>query len=144
MMRLYLANKTFQELSRLSTYEERIAYLKLDGRVGDDTFGFDRYLNQALYRDTEWKKTRQKAIIRDNGCNLGLDGYDIGSTIIVHHINPISKEDIVNRDPKVFDLNNLVCVSKKSHDYIHYGVDDCKDPNKIVERTPNDTIPWRK
>lgn len=136
--------KTYSELIKLTTFEERYRYLKLDGKVGDNTFGFDRYLNQRFYqRDPEWLSIRDKVIIRDKGCDLGIDGRDIYRNIIIHHINPITKEDIVRRTRKLFDLENLICTSDTTHKAIHYGNGDLliKDP---IERCTNDTIPWRK
>lgn len=136
--------KTYSELIKLTTFEERYRYLKLDGKVGDNTFGCDRYLNQRFYqRDPEWLSIRDKVIIRDKGCDLGIDGRDIYRNIIIHHINPITKEDIIRRTRKLFDLENLICTSDITHKAIHYGNGDLliKDP---IERFENDTIPWRK
>lgn len=136
--------KTYSELIKLTTFEERYRYLKLDGKVGDNTFGFDRYLNQRFYqRDPEWLSIRDKVIIRDKGCDLGIDGRDIYRNIIIHHINPITKEDIIRRTRKLLDLENLICTSDTTHKAIHYGNGDLliKDP---IERCANDTIPWRK
>lgn len=136
--------KTYSELIKLTTFEERYRYLKLDGKVGDNTFGFDRYLNQRFYQcDSEWLSIRDKVIIRDKGCDLGIDGRDIYRNIIIHHINPITKEDIIRRTRKLFDLENLICTSDITHKAIHYGNGDLliKDP---IERCANDTIPWRK
>lgn len=136
--------KTYSELIKLTTFEERYRYLKLDGKVGDNTFGFDRYLNQRFYQhDPEWLSIRDKVIIRDKGCDLGIDGRDVYRNIIIHHINPITKEDIIRRTRKLFDLENLICTSDTTHKAIHYGNGDLliKDP---IERCANDTIPWRK
>lgn len=134
--------RTYSELSSLKTFEERYEYLRLGGRVGAETFGYDRYLNQVFYKDPEWKSVRDKVIIRDNGCDLGIDGRTINSRVIVHHINPITKDDILNRAPCLFDMNNLICTTKRTHDAIHYSDDDLliKDP---VERSKNDTCPWK-
>lgn len=133
--------KTYSELITFGTRLERLEYLMLFGRVGEDTFGHSRYLNQAFYKSDEWKQIRNKVIIRDNGCDLGLDGYQIKNGII-HHINPITREDILERRPCLFDLDNLILVSKKTHDIIHYafsldGIDD-----SIILREPNDTKLW--
>ena len=136
-------NRTYSELIKLKTFEERFDYLKLNGTVGKDTFGFDRYMNQLLYHNSkEWKAVRRKVIVRDNGCDLGVEGYDILGKILVHHLNPITKDDIKNRSPTIFDLNNLICVSHNTHNAIHYG-----DENLLVkapiERKLNDTCPWK-
>lgn len=134
--------KRYSELSTIPTYEERFKYLQLKGAVGNDTFGYDRYLNQILYNSPEWKRLRNQIIIRDNGRDLGCEGYEIYGRILIHHMNPITVEDIVSRDPIVFDPENLICVSHNTHNAIHYG-----DENLLimapVERTKNDTCPWR-
>ena len=134
--------KRYSELSTIPTYEERFKYLQLKGTVGNDTFGYDRYLNQILYNSPEWKRLRNQIIIRDNGRDLGCEGYEIYGRILIHHMNPITVEDIVSRDPIVFDPENLICVSHNTHNAIHYG-----DENLLimapVERTKNDTCPWR-
>ena len=125
------------------TLIDRFNYLKLDGFVGKETFGFNRYLNQILYTSSEWKKLRDKVIIRDNGCIFGLDGYNIDSRLIVHHINPITLEQIEERDPLVLSMDNLVCVSHRVHEAIHYG--DLKLlPKDPIERKPFDTCPWKE
>lgn len=133
--------KSYSELSKLNTFEERYEYLKIGGKVGADTFGFDRYANQAFYRSPEWKRIRNKVITRDNGCDLGVDGYEVQKGIIIHHINPISMEQIVNRDPIIFDMDNLISVSLKTHNAIHYGDSD-QIPKGPVERKPGDTKLW--
>lgn len=135
-------NKTYLELSQLKTFEERFKYLQLNGAVGQDTFGFNRYLNQALYGSKEWRKVRNEVIIRDNGCDLGVYGYDICDRILIHHLNPITVDDILNRNPEVFDLNNLICVSHRTHNAIHYGDEDLLITN-VNERSKNDTCLWR-
>lgn len=137
-----LMNKTYLELSQLKTFEERFKYLQLNGAVGQDTFGFNRYLNQALYGSKEWRKVRNEVIIRDNGCDLGVYGYDICDRILIHHLNPITVDDILNRNPEVFDLNNLICVSHRTHNAIHYGDEDLLITN-VNERSKNDTCLWR-
>lgn len=136
--------RTYSELSKLSTFEERYEYLKLDGVVGEETFGFDRYLNQQFYqRDIEWKKVRDYVIIRDAGCDLGIEGRDIQGKIIVHHMNPITKHDLINRTEYLLNPEYLISTIKSTHDAIHYGDENLlmKGP---VERTKNDTCPWRK
>lgn len=136
--------KTYSELITFPTFEERYRYLKLDGVVGEDTFGFDRYLNQEFYqRDQEWKRIRDFVIIRDQGCDLGVEGREIRGKILVHHMNPITKEDILKRSEFLLNPEYLICTLKSTHDAIHYGDENLlmKGP---VERKPNDTCPWRK
>lgn len=133
--------RTYTEMTTFPTFEERFKYLKLDGSVGVETFGWDRYLNQAFYQSPEWRRCRRNVILRDNGCDLGVDGYSIGGRIIVHHLNPISIEMIEERDPLIFDLDNLVCVSHQTHEAIHYRSADIL-PKKLVERKPGDTKLW--
>ena len=134
--------KTYSELITLPTFEERFNYLKLGGTVGKSTFGFDRYLNQNLYKSQEWKSVRNKVIIRDNGCDLACEGYEIYGKVLIHHINPITAEDIINRNPIVFDLENLITTVHNTHNAIHYGDENLliKGP---IKRTKNDTIPWK-
>lgn len=136
-------SKTYSELIRLPTFLERYRYLKIGGRIGEDTFGYDRYLNQTLYRSAEWKRFRREIIVRDEGCDLGLEGYEIIGSILVHHINPITVRDINNRDPKIFDPENVICVSHNTHNAIHYG-DESLLITEPVERTPFDTCPWKR
>ena len=125
-----------------STFIERFNYLKLNGKVGAETFGFDRYLNQVLYCSQEWKRFRRQVIIRDNGCIFGLDGYDINGRLIIHHINPITLEQIEQRDPMIFSMENVVCVTHNVHEAIHYG-DESLIPTDPIIRKPNDTCPWK-
>lgn len=127
-----------------NTYEERLQYLVTHSIIGEDTFGSHRYLNQNFYRSNEWKSTRRKVIVRDGGCDLGLKDYPIRSErILVHHIEPITIEDILDhRIDKLFDLENLITVSDRTHQAIHYG-QSISDPNVLIERTPNDTCPWK-
>lgn len=135
--------KTYSELKDLPSFVDRFQYLKLHGIVGAETFGLDRYLNQVFYRSKEWKEIRRKVIIRDNGCDLGIPDREIakGDALMIHHINPITLDDILRRDPKLFDLDNLICCSEKTHRAIHYG-----DENLVVmdvtERKAGDTCPW--
>lgn len=133
-------NLSYRELSRLKTFEERYDYLRLGGMVGERTFGSNRYLNQALYHSPEWKRLKRELIIRDNGCDLGVDGYEIYDRIYLHHLNPITKADILNRDRKVLDPDNLICTSYNTHQAIHYG--DKGLLNLLVERRPGDTKLW--
>lgn len=134
--------KTYSELITLPTFEERYKYLKIGGAVGRETFGRDRYLNQILYTSDEWRNFRRDIIIRDNGLDLGVDGFEIYGRMIAHHIDPITVEDVLNRHPKIFDPNNIILVSHNTHQAIHYG-----DENLLItapkERTLNDTCPWR-
>lgn len=134
--------KSYSELIRIPSFEERFQYLRINGIVGEETFGCDRYLNQIFYKSEEWKRIRRRVIIRDNGCDLAWDEYEIKGIIIIHHINPITKEDILDRSSKLFDLENLICTSVNTHKAIHYGNEEML-PKKIVERTMNDTCPWK-
>ena len=134
--------RTYSELITIPTFEERFEYLQLKGSVGKDTFGYDRYLNQVLYRSPEWKRLRNQIIIRDYGCDLACDGYDIYDKVLIHHLNPITVEDVLARSRKVFDPDNLVCVSHSTHNAIHYGDVDLLVTGPII-RTKNDTCPWR-
>ena len=134
--------RTYSELITIPTFEERFEYLQLKGSVGKDTFGYDRYLNQVLYRSPEWKRLRNQIIIRDGGCDLACDGYDVYDKVLIHHLNPITVEDVLARSRKVFDPDNLVCVSHSTHNAIHYGDADLLVTGPII-RTKNDTCPWR-
>ena len=133
--------KTYSELIRFVSFKERFEYLKLNGTVGVETFGYDRYLNQALYRSYEWRKFRRDIIARDRGCDLGVDGFDIKSRLIVHHINPITLDQIEARDPMIFDPNNVICVSHNTHEAIHYG-DESLLPKDPTIRFSGDTKLW--
>lgn len=135
--------RTYSELITLQTFEERYQYLRLDGTVGEDTFGFDRWLNQMFYKDKAWKAVRREVIIRDLGCDLGIEGRDIYGQIYVHHMNPISVKDIVERSEFLLNPEYLICCTKNTHDAIHYGSEDIliKDP---VVRKKNDTCPWKR
>lgn len=144
MMEMTTSIRTYSELITLPTFEERYRYLRLDGRVGEDTFGFDRYINQEFYqRSQDWKRVRDHVIIRDLGCDLGIEGREIKGRILVHHMNPITKEDILRRTDYLLDPEFLICTMKNTHDAIHYGDENLliKDP---VIRRPNDTCPWRR
>lgn len=138
-----MITRSYSELITIPTFEERYRYLRLRGRVGRETFGHDRYLNQVLYTSKEWRLFRNEIIVRDDSLDLGCDGFDIFGRIIIHHINPITVEDVLNRDPKVFDPNNVISCSNNTHQAIHYG-DESLLPLLPVERRPNDTCPWRK
>lgn len=135
--------RTYSELITIPTYIERFNYLKLSGSVGKETFGYDRYINQNLYqRSPRWKKSRDIVIIRDNGCDLAMEGYEIQGKIIVHHMNPITMDDIVNDRDWIYDPEFLICTVHNTHNAIHYGDENllAKAP---IERTPFDTCPWR-
>lgn len=134
--------KTYSELIKFKTFEERFNYLKIDGIIGQETFGFDRYLNQIFYTSPEWRKLRNKIIIRDNGCDLAVPGLEIIGKIFIHHINPISKDDIISRSDYLMNPEYLICLSKSTHDAIHYG-DTNLLPKGPITRTKNDTCPWR-
>lgn len=135
--------RRYSELITLPTFEERIKYLQLQSGVGIDTFGFDRYLNQAFYNSSEWKRIRRSVIIRDNGCDLAFPGQEIRYGILIHHLNPITKEDVMERNPVIFDPENLVVTCQRTHNLIHYGPVGSQ-ANAVVERKPGDTCPWRK
>lgn len=135
--------RCYSELAKLNTFKERFEYLKLDGMIGETTFGFNRYLNQAFYLSKEWKKIRDEIILRDNGCDLGVDGYELNDSILIHHINPITIDDIQNHSYKLIDPENLITTVKRTHNAIHYG--DASLLTKVfVERQPNDTCPWKR
>ena len=135
--------RTYSELSRLTTFEERFEYLRLDGRVGEDTFGFDRYLNQIFYRSPQWKSIRDEVIIRDNGCDLGVEGYEIHGRIIIHHMNPITIRDIETESEFLLNPEYLITTVHNTHNAIHYGDEQLLVSAPIV-RTKNDTCPWRR
>lgn len=135
-------NKSYSEMLKFDYFEDRLKYLKLDGRVAEDTFGGKRILNQEFYKSYEWKRIRDKVISRDNGCDLGVPGYEIYDKVLVHHINPITDADIVEGSEKLFDLENLVCVSHKTHNFIHTGLYDPYLENLPKERRPGDTKLW--
>lgn len=133
--------KTYRELCRFSTFEERFEYLKLGGVVGNSTFGFDRYLNQMFYRSSEWKQIRNEVIVRDNGCDLGIPGYEINGGVLVHHINPIASDDITEHLDWILDPEYLITTTHDTHNAIHYGNSSLLG-SKMVERKPGDTKLW--
>lgn len=133
--------KTYSELKELKTFLERFDYLKLEGEVAKETFGYDRVLNQSLYSSKEWKDVRKRVIMRDLGCDLGIEGYEINDRPIIHHMNPISKEDIINRNPDIFNDEFLITVTHNTHNALHYGDFNLVDKDPI-ERKPNDTRLW--
>lgn len=134
--------KTYSELIALPTFEDRFEYLQLKGIVGQETFGFDRYLNQILYNSKEWKHLRNEIIVRDNGCDLALEGFEIHGRILIHHINPITIDDVIKRREMVFDPENLICVTHNTHNAIHYG-DKSLLITGPIKRRANDTCPWK-
>ena len=136
--------RTYSELSKLKTFRERYEYLKLDGTVGEETFGFDRYINQMFYKSEEWKRIRNYVITRDNGCDLGIpDRKIVDSVILVHHMNPITKEDIINKNEILLDPEYLITTIKPTHDAIHYR-DESLLAEDLVIRSKNDTCPWKR
>ena len=134
--------RTYSELILLPTFEERFRYLQLNGRVGDDTFGFDRYINQKFYRSADWKRIRDQIIIRDNGCDLALEGYEIYGRILIHHMNPITVKDVELSTEYLMNPEYLVCVTHNTHNAIHYG-DEKQIITGPIVRTKNDTCPWK-
>ena len=138
-----MAIRTYSELITLPTFLDRFEYLRLNGKVGEETFGYYRYLNQVFYRSSEWKKIRNLVIVRDNGCDLGLSGYDIHGKVYIHHMNPITVDDIRNRSEFLLNPDYLICVSHMTHEAITYG-DKSLLLLEPIERTKNDTCPWRR
>lgn len=134
--------RTYSELRRLKTFKERFEYLSLKGLVAEETFGFDRYLNQKFYRSKEWKALRDQIIVRDMGCDLGLAGYEIVGNIFIHHMNPILQKDIINQTDYLLNPEYLICTTHETHNAIHYGnnITLSKEP---IQRKLNDTCPWR-
>ena len=136
--------KSYSELVRLKTFEERFRYLRLGGSVGADTFGFDRYINQQFYKSSEWMDIRNRVIARDLGCDLGIEGMDIRSRILIHHMNPISVDDIRFRTKLLLNPEYLICTTHKTHNAIHYGDDSILKGMTLIERSANDTCPWKR
>lgn len=134
--------RTYSELIRLPTFKERYEYLKLNGTIGTDTFGFDRYINQEFYNSKEWKRIRDQVIFRDLGCDLGVEGFEIAGKVIIHHINPIRKEDIFDVTDYLMNPEYLITTTLRTHNAIHYG-DDSLLPKEPITRRPNDACPWR-
>ena len=133
--------KTYSELSRLETFEERFDYLSLAGTVGAATFGFDRWVNQQFYTSRQWKQVRYEVISRDNGCDLGVPGYEIGIYLLIHHINPITIDDIYNGEDYILNPEFLITTTRKTHNAIHYG-GEIKTPRVVLQREPGDTQLW--
>ena len=134
--------RTYSDLITLPTFKERYEYLRLDGIVGEETFGFDRYINQIFYKSKEWLEVRDYVIIRDNGCDLGIEGHEIHNRILIHHMNPIRKEDILNRSDILLNPEYFITTTKRTHDAIHYGDKNILSDTPI-ERIKNDTCPWK-
>lgn len=139
---IQMSIKTYSELITIPTFIERYRYLRIGGKVGEETFGYERYLNQILYHSDEWRDFRRDIILRDNGCDLAFEDCELNTNIIVHHIEPITVNDVLNRDPKIFDPDNVVCTWLRTHNAIHYGDESLLFTSPIV-RSPNDTCPWR-
>ena len=136
-----MSERSYSELIQLETFEERFEYLSIRGKVGCETFGFNRWVNQRFYMSREWRSLRQQAIIRDNGCDLGVDGYEIHSRLIVHHMNPITQQDIEYGTRMALDLENLICTTHDTHNAIHFG-DASLLAKPYVPRSPGDTKLW--
>ena len=136
--------KRYSELLNLHTFEDRFNYLKLNGSVGADTFGFDRYLNQKFYSSPEWKSIRRQVILRDNGCDLGINGLEICGRIYIHHMNPITVEDFKNDNMLILSPEYLISVSLDTHNAIHYGNKNYATNKLQIERRPGDTCPWKQ
>lgn len=134
--------RCYRELRRLPTFQERYEYLRIGGLVGESTFGYERYLNQMLYSSAQWRKVRNQVIIRDNGCDLGIEDFQIHDRIVIHHMNPITVEQIEESASEIFDPEFLICCSYQTHNAIHYG-DQSLLPQLPVERHPGDMCPWR-
>lgn len=134
--------RCYNDLIQLKTFEERFQYLKINGKVGEETFGLDRYINQQLYKSQKWRSTRSRIIIRDDGCDLGIDGRQLDDYIVVHHMNPIALEDIEEERDIVFDPNYLICCSTRTHRAIHFGDENLLIRDPVIRR-PNDTCLWR-
>lgn len=135
--------RTYSELIKLKTFKDRFEYLKLDGIVGEETFGFDRYMNQIFYKSREWTSVRRAVIIRDNGCDLGVEGYEIHGKILIHHMNPINLSDIVHKTDELLNPDYLITTVLSTHNAIHYG-DASLLPALPIERRANDTCPWKR
>lgn len=137
------STRSYSGLITLDSFEDRFAYLRLGGGVGRDTFGFDRWINQKFYRSREWKSARQTVILRDSGCDLGILDRPIHAELLIHHMNPVTKDDIINRADWILDPEFLICTTHTTHNAIHFGVENLAPP-VVMERSPNDTAPWRR
>jgi hypothetical protein len=140
-MMMTFMNRSYSGLSQLSTFEERFEYLRLHGEVGSSTFGFDRYINQKFYMSYEWKKARRDVIVRDKGCDLGVLGYEINGALYIHHMNPMTADDIIHGESWIFNPEYLISASQTTHNAIHFG-DESLLPKVVVARSPNDTKLW--
>lgn len=136
--------KSYSELISIPSFVERYRYLRIGGSIGEETFGCDRWLNQVFYKDPEWRSVRNEIIIRDGACDLAMPGFDIRARILVHHINPITKADVINRSSCLFDPENLVCTSDNTHNAIHYGDESMLVIVTPIIRAANDTCPWKR
>lgn len=136
-------NRSYSELRQLRSFEERYRYLALRGQVGDSTFGFDRYINQQFYRSRQWRNLRRDIMLRDNGCDLGIDGYEIHDRILIHHMNPITAGSVIDGDGSILDSEFLICVTHQTHNAIHYG-DERQLPRPFSERRKDDTLLWKR
>ena len=136
-----MMNRSYFELRQYSTFDDRFDYLRLKGDVGRSTFGFDRYINQKFYTSYEWKEARRRVIIRDQGCDLGIPGYEINGALFIHHMNPMSVDDIIHGESWIFDPEYLISTTQKTHNAIHFG-DESLLPKVVVARSPNDTKLW--
>ena len=143
MVKLMSKIRTYSELIAIPDFTERYKYLKLNGVIGENTFGFDRYLNQVFYHSKEWKDVRRAVILRDNGCDLACEGHDIFGKVLIHHMNPITLRDIHQRKDEILDPEFLICVSLDTHNAIHYGDDSKIIAVTPIVRTKNDTCPWK-
>ena len=134
--------RTYSELIGIESFLDRYFYLKLHGKVGEETFGLDRYVNQQLYKSRRWRNVRSQVIIRDNGCDLGVDGHELDNYIVIHHMNPITLEDIEYDRDEIYDPEYLICCSSRTHQAIHFG-DEGLLPKEFIARKPGDTCLWR-
>lgn len=141
-MGIRINNKTYSDLIRYSAFEDRFEYLKLGGGVGRATFGFDRFINQRFYKLREWQDIRNYVITRDRGCDLGIRGYEIYENLHVHHMNPVTREDIIQHEESILNPEFLITVSQRTHNAIHYGSDNVPFPKTVIQRNPNDTKLW--
>jgi hypothetical protein len=138
---LMTKNRSYSELCKFTEFEDRFDYLKLNGEVGRSTFGFDRWINQRFYTSYEWKRARNFVILRDNGCDLGVPGYEINGDMLIHHINPMVADDIIHGEEWIFDPEYLITTTHNTHNAIHFG-DDKLLPKVVLSRSPNDTKLW--
>lgn len=141
MPRMRESMKSYRELMTIHSFQDRLRYLQQAQLVGDRTFGGDRYLNQAFYKSREWRHFRHSIVVRDDGCDLAVPGYPVGDRGYIHHINPITQDQLIHGDDALFDPDNVILCSFKTHNAIHYG-SELSIPQPLVERRPNDTCPW--